>query len=90
MPVNPTRSTADGSRGIGDDGSALVEPVAVWRFDELADRQPVGVALLGEELVIVQFGGGHTGLADLGPDDLTTFDREMHHLTGIAYAGVTT
>lgn len=31
---------------------------------------------------------GHERLADLGPDDLTTFDRELHHLTGVAYGGV--
>ena len=32
---------------------------------------------------------GRTHLSDLTLDDLTTFDREMHHLTGIAYGGVT-
>lgn len=31
---------------------------------------------------------GHTRLADFAIDDLTTFDREMHHLTGIACGGV--
>lgn len=31
---------------------------------------------------------GHTALAQFEIDDLTTFDREMHHLTGIAYGGV--
>jgi glutamate synthase domain-containing protein 2/nitrite reductase/ring-hydroxylating ferredoxin subunit len=32
---------------------------------------------------------GHTHLNQFSVDDLTTFDREMAHLTGIAYAGVT-
>ncbi|MDH4074700.1 MAG: glutamate synthase-related protein, partial [Acidimicrobiia bacterium] len=32
---------------------------------------------------------GHSHLRELCPDDLTTFDREMAHLTGIAYGGVT-
>ncbi len=32
---------------------------------------------------------GHRHLGELGVDDLTTFDREMAHLTGIAYGGVT-
>jgi glutamate synthase domain-containing protein 2 len=32
---------------------------------------------------------GHTSLAEFCTDDLTTFDREMAHLTGIAYGGVT-
>jgi glutamate synthase domain-containing protein 2/nitrite reductase/ring-hydroxylating ferredoxin subunit len=31
---------------------------------------------------------GHTRLADFSVDDLTTFDREMAHLAGIAYGGV--
>lgn len=31
---------------------------------------------------------GHTSLAQFSIDDLTTFDREMAHLTGIAYGGV--
>ncbi len=32
---------------------------------------------------------GHTHLSDLSLDDLTTFDREMHHLAGIPYGGIT-
>ncbi|MCZ6539454.1 MAG: glutamate synthase-related protein, partial [Chloroflexi bacterium] len=31
---------------------------------------------------------GHDHLGQFTLDDLTTFDREMHHLTGIAYGGV--
>jgi glutamate synthase domain-containing protein 2 len=31
---------------------------------------------------------GHSALAQFSPEDLTTFDREMAHLTGIAYGGV--
>jgi len=31
---------------------------------------------------------GHTSLSEFAVGDLTTFDREMHHLTGIAYGGV--
>ena len=31
---------------------------------------------------------GHSSLDQFSIDDLTTFDREMHHLTGIAYGGV--
>lgn len=33
---------------------------------------------------------GHRRLADFTRDDLVTFDREMHHLTGVAYGGITT
>ena len=31
---------------------------------------------------------GHSHLSHLAPSDLTTFDRDMAHLTGIAYGGV--
>ena len=31
---------------------------------------------------------GHRSLAEFNPDDLTTWDREMSHLTGIRYGGV--
>ena len=31
---------------------------------------------------------GHNRLADLCLDDLTTFDREMHHLAGVPYGGL--
>ena len=31
---------------------------------------------------------GHRHLADFSIDDLTTWKREMHHLTGIEYGGV--
>jgi glutamate synthase domain-containing protein 2 len=31
---------------------------------------------------------GHNALDRFSIDDLTTFDREMHHLTGVAYGGV--
>ena len=31
---------------------------------------------------------GHAKLSDLNIDDLTTFDRELSHLAGVAYGGV--
>jgi glutamate synthase domain-containing protein 2 len=31
---------------------------------------------------------GHTHLRELSPDDLTTWDRDMAHLTGVPYGGV--
>lgn len=31
---------------------------------------------------------GHDSLTQFTIDDLTTFDREMHHLTGVAYGGI--
>ena len=32
---------------------------------------------------------GHERLNDFTLDDLTTFDRELHHLAGIPYGGLT-
>jgi len=32
---------------------------------------------------------GHGHLREFSPDDLTTFDRDVAHLTGVAYGGVT-
>jgi len=31
---------------------------------------------------------GHRGLSDFSLDDLTTFDRDIAHLTGVAYGGM--
>ena len=31
---------------------------------------------------------GHERLSDFGIDDLTTFDRELHHLAGVPYGGL--
>lgn len=41
-----------------------------------------------ELLSILARACGHTSLSELCIDDLTTFDREMAHLTGIRYGGV--
>jgi len=32
---------------------------------------------------------GHRSLSEFTIDDLTTFDRDMAHLAGIAYGGIT-
>ena len=42
---------------------AIEEPVAIARFDDLPDREPVGVALWGDELVIIRFGDHHSVLS---------------------------
>ncbi len=41
----------------------ISEPVAIARFDELPDREPVGVALFGDELVVIRDGAGHSVLS---------------------------
>ena len=41
-----------------------------------------------EYMKVLSRATGKSHLRDLAPTDLTTFDREMHHLTGIGYGGV--
>ncbi len=41
-----------------------------------------------EMMMVLARACGHSHLAEFNIDDLTTFDRDMHHLTGIAYGGV--
>jgi glutamate synthase domain-containing protein 2/nitrite reductase/ring-hydroxylating ferredoxin subunit len=73
-------------------------PVGIATQDpELRARLPVQEAAerldrflrASTELIGVLAGAcGHHRLSDLNPDDLTTFDRDLHHLSGVAYAGV--
>ncbi|MFW2380735.1 MAG: glutamate synthase-related protein [Acidimicrobiales bacterium] len=56
--------------------------------DEAAQRLARWFDASVELMEVVARATGHSRLADLGIDDLTTFDREMAHLAGIAYGGV--
>ncbi|MFQ5558740.1 MAG: glutamate synthase-related protein [Acidimicrobiales bacterium] len=64
---------------------------------ELRSRLPVGEAAARlqrffaasvELMTVLARACGHTPLSEMCLDDLTTFDRDMAHLTGIAYGGV--
>ena len=55
---------------------------------EAAERLDRFLRATTDLMVVLARACGHHRLADLNADDLTTFDREMHHLTGVAYAGV--
>ncbi|MDW3219834.1 MAG: glutamate synthase-related protein [Acidimicrobiales bacterium] len=57
--------------------------------DEAADRLHRFFAASVELMGVLARACGHTHLDEFCRDDLTTFDREMAHLTGIAYGGVT-
>ncbi|MGZ4796370.1 MAG: glutamate synthase-related protein [Acidimicrobiia bacterium] len=57
--------------------------------DEAAHRLDRFLRASVELMQVLARACGHDHLHDLSPDDLTTFDREMAHLTGIAYGGVT-
>ena len=57
--------------------------------DEAAERLNRFLRATVELMQILARACGHTHLREFSADDLTTFDREMAHLTGIAYGGVT-
>lgn len=61
--------------------------MATW--SEVPDREPIGGMVDGIDLMqVLARACGHQHLSEFSLDDLTTFDRDMAHLTGIAYGGV--
>jgi glutamate synthase domain-containing protein 2 len=56
--------------------------------DEAAERLHKFFEASTELMGVLARACGHTHLQEFCPDDLTTFDREMAHLTGINYGGV--
>ena len=56
--------------------------------DEAADRLARFFGATTDLMKVLARACGHDQLNKFTLDDLTTFDREMHHLTGIAYGGV--
>ncbi len=56
--------------------------------EESARRLQQFLTAAVDQMSVLARACGHRHLSELGPDDLTTFDREMHHLTGVAYGGV--
>ena len=58
-------------------------------IDEAADRLGRFLEATAELMTVLARACGHDHLDQFCTDDLTTFDREMTHLTGIAYGGVT-
>ena len=71
-------------------GIATQDPVLRARLpvQEAAARLDRFLRAATDLMVVLARACGHSRLSDLNADDLTTFDREMHHLTGVAYAGV--
>ena len=57
--------------------------------DEAAERLHRFFSASVELMTVLARACGHTDLAQFCTDDLTTFDRDMAHLTGIAYGGIT-
>ena len=58
--------------------------------DEAAERLGRYFESATELMSVMARACGHDALSKFSTADLTTFDREMHHLTGIAYGGVAT
>jgi glutamate synthase domain-containing protein 2/nitrite reductase/ring-hydroxylating ferredoxin subunit len=56
--------------------------------DEAAERLDRFLRAATDLMGVLARACGHDRLAAFGLDDLSTFDREMHHLSGVAYAGV--
>ena len=56
--------------------------------DEAAERLNRFLRATVELMQVLARACGHRRLADFSIDDLTTFDRDMAHLTGIDYGGV--
>jgi glutamate synthase domain-containing protein 2 len=56
--------------------------------DEAAQRLRRFLEATVELMCVLARACGHDDLSRFCTDDLTTFDREMAHLTGIAYGGV--
>jgi glutamate synthase domain-containing protein 2 len=56
--------------------------------DAAADRLSQFFGAATELMAVLARACGHTRLSEFCSDDLTTFDREMAHLTGISYGGV--
>ncbi len=57
--------------------------------DEAADRLERFLTATVELMAVIARACGHDSLAGFTIEDLTTFDRDMAHLAGIAYGGVT-
>lgn len=58
--------------------------------DEAAARLDRFLRASVELMQVLTRACGHTHLRELSPDDLTTFDRDLAHLTGVPYGGVGT
>jgi glutamate synthase domain-containing protein 2 len=56
--------------------------------DEAAERLSRFLRASVELMQVMARACGHRRLSDFSLDDLTTFDREMAHLTGVAYGGM--
>lgn len=72
--------------GIATQRPELRERLVV---DEAAQRLRRFFEATTELMTVLARACGHTDLREFCTDDLTTFDREMAHLTGVAYGGVT-
>ncbi|MFM2078622.1 MAG: hypothetical protein RJA49_2512 [Actinomycetota bacterium] len=57
-------------------------------IDDAADRLARFLRASVELMTVLTRACGHSHVSELCIDDLTTFDRDLHHLSGVAYGGV--
>ncbi|WP_018867015.1 MULTISPECIES: glutamate synthase-related protein [unclassified Thioalkalivibrio] len=71
-------------------GVATQDPALRARLDPQEGAERLGRFLEGstELMKVLARACGHASLEDFGPNDLTTFDRDLARLAGIQYAGV--
>jgi glutamate synthase domain-containing protein 2 len=71
-------------------GIATQDPALRARLpvDEAAVRLSRFLRASTDLMAVLARACGHRHLSEFSVDDLTTFDRELHHLTGVAYGGV--
>ena len=63
-------------------------PHARLPVDQAAERLTRWFGATVELMQVLSRACGRSHLSELTPDDLTTFDRDMAHLTGVRYGGV--
>ncbi len=56
--------------------------------DTAADRLARFLTATTQLIAVLARACGHSHVSQFCPDDLVTFDRDLHHLSGVAYAGV--
>ncbi len=71
-------------------GIATQDPELRYRLpvDEAAARLARFLQASADLMAVLARACGHDHLAELAVQDLTTFNREVHHLTGVTYGGV--
>ena len=85
MCIRDSCNTDNCPVGIATQKESLVARLVI---DDAAERLARWFGASVELMQVLARATGHESLADFELRDLTTFDRELSHLAGIAYGGV--